>query len=83
MAGLSSGSQLIKDCVIDALLCVEKVVEVVRIGHQLSAAKYILPGTISCLALLDYKTGHSLPSSTAHPHYFSQRYESQGAEDVS
>jgi uncharacterized DUF497 family protein len=60
MTGLSPCPQLGKDYVIDALLRVEKAVEVVGIGHQLSAAKYILPGTISCLALLDYKIGHSL-----------------------
>jgi hypothetical protein len=56
MAGLSPGSQLIKDCVIDALLRVEEAVEIVGVAHKLFAAKYILSRAISCLAMLDCKT---------------------------
>lgn len=39
VAGLSPGPQLIKDCVIDALLRVEKALEIVNVGHKLFAAK--------------------------------------------
>jgi|CXWL01.1.fsa_nt_gi hypothetical protein len=53
---LSPGSQLSKDCVIDALLRVEKAVELVSGAHKLSSTKYILSRMISCLAMLDCKT---------------------------
>jgi hypothetical protein len=56
VTGLSPCPQLSKDRVIDALLRVEKAVEVVNVVHKLSVAKYNLPRTISCLAMLNCKT---------------------------
>ncbi len=53
---LSSGPQFSEDCVIDALLGVEEAVEIVSVTHTLSVVKYDLPGTISCLAMLDCMT---------------------------
>jgi hypothetical protein len=53
VAGLSPGPQFSEDCVVDALLRVEKALEIISVAHRLSAAKYILSRTISSLAMLD------------------------------
>jgi hypothetical protein len=56
VTGLSPGPQLSKDCVVGGCLGGEEAVEIVIVAHKLSAAKYILSRTISCLAMVDCKT---------------------------
>ena len=56
VAGLSPSPELSNDCVIDVLLRVEKALEIVADAHKLSAARYILSRTTSCLVMLDCKT---------------------------
>ena len=53
MAGLFPVPQFVEDCVIHALLRVEKALEVVSGAHKLSAAKYILSGTTACPPMFD------------------------------
>jgi hypothetical protein len=65
VTGLSPGPQLSDDRVIDALLCIEKAVEVVVVAHKLSAANHILSKTMSWLAMLDCKAGRSYSASSS------------------